>query len=139
MAPLCALLAASMLFCTDARLALWLGWIVIWGWAGMIIHGMLTRIIPFLVWFHRYSPYVGKVKVASMRGLLPDTWTRAGFGIHLSTLVLGVLAIALQQDVLVRLTGVGLLATACSLGWTVFHLIRQSPDLSALSPEEVVK
>ncbi|MBW2713669.1 MAG: hypothetical protein JRC77_07955 [Deltaproteobacteria bacterium] len=132
MAPLCGLLAVSMLFCNDARLPLELGWIVIWGWAGMIIHGMLTRIVPFLIWFHRYSPYVGKVKVASMRGLLPDTWTRVGFGLHLGTLVLGVLAIALQQDVLVRLTGVGLLATASSLGWTIFHLIRQFPDLSTL-------
>jgi hypothetical protein len=139
MAPLCALLAVSMLFCTDTRLPIWLGWIVIWGWAGMIIHGMLTRIVPFLIWFHRYSPYVGKVKVASMRGLLPDTWTRVGFVLHLSTLVLGVLAIATQQDVLVRLTGVGLLATAASLGWTVFHLIRQFPDLSALSQNETAE
>jgi hypothetical protein len=139
MAPLCALLAVSMLFCTDARLPIWLGWIVIWGWAGMIIHGMLTRIVPFLIWFHRYSPYVGKVKVASMRGLLPDTWTRVGFGLHLGTLVIGVLAIALQQDLLVRLMGVGLLATAASLGWTVFHLIRQFPDLSSLSQEEAAK
>ncbi len=139
MAPLCALLAASMLFCTDARLAICLGWIVIWGWAGMIIHGMLTRIVPFLIWFHRYSPYVGKVKVASMRGLLPDTWTRVGFGLHLTTLVIGVLAIALQQDLLVRLTGVGLLATGASLGWTIFHLIRQSPDLSSLSQEQATE
>jgi hypothetical protein len=104
-----------------------LGWLAIWGWAGMIIHGMFTRIVPFLVWFHRFSPVVGRAPVPSMRSLLPDRWTRVGLALHAASVVVGIVAIASNLDWLVRLTGLLLMATAVQLGHSLFHVLRQRP------------
>jgi hypothetical protein len=105
-----------------------LGWLALWGWAGMIIHGMLTRIVPFLVWFHRFASLVGEVPVPSVRGLLPDGWTRLGFGLHGASVVVGVVGIASGSGLLIRLTGLLVLATAANLGRSLIHVVRQRPQ-----------
>ncbi|MFQ5417103.1 MAG: hypothetical protein ACE5FL_08680 [Myxococcota bacterium] len=112
----------------DPRWGLLLGWLAIWGWAGMIVHGMLTRIVPFLVWFHRFSPRIGHARVPSLRSLLPDRRTRLGFFLHMASLVAGVVAIASGADWLARGTGLLLMATAAQLGHSLFHVLRQRPD-----------
>jgi hypothetical protein len=118
------------------RWVLLLGWMAIWGWAGMIVHGMLTRIVPFLVWFHRFSPLVGRVPVPSLRGLLPDRWTRRGFVVHVASVLAGIAAIVSGADWLARLTGLLLMATAAQLGHSIFHVLRQPvPDPPAAPPE----
>jgi len=106
----------AALWLPDPRWQILFGWMAIWGWAAMIMHGMLSRIVPFLVWFHRYSPRVGLEPVPSMRSLLSQRRIQIGFTLHLSSLVLGVAAILLQADVLAQLTGLLLVATAISLG-----------------------
>ena len=72
--------------------------VAIWGWAGLIVHGMLHRIVPFLAWFHELSPLVGKTAVPSARGLLPDARTRLGLGLHLASLLAGSAAILTRRD-----------------------------------------
>jgi hypothetical protein len=118
------------------RWVLLLGWIAIWGWAGMIVHGMLTRIVPFLVWFHRFSPLVGFVPVPSLRGLLPDRWTRRGFLVHVASVLAGIATIVSGSDWLARLTGLLLVATAVQLGHSILHVLRQPvPGRPAAQPE----
>jgi len=117
------------------RWVLLLGWIAIWGWAGMIVHGMLTRIVPFLVWFHRFSPLVGVAPVPSLRGLLPDRWTRRGFALHGASALAGIAAIVSGADWLARLTGLLLIATAAQLGSSILHVLRQPvPDPASAAP-----
>jgi hypothetical protein len=97
---------------------------------------MLTRIVPFLVWFHRFSPLVGLVPVPSLRGLLPDRWTRRGFVVHVASVLAGIAAIVSGADWLARLTGLLLMATAAQLGHSIFHVLRQPvPDPPAAEPE----
>ena len=115
--------AVAALLLPDPRWQLLFGWLTIWGWAGMIMHGMLTRIVPFLVWFHRYSPRVGFEPVPSMRSLLPQQRIKTGFILHLSSVALGVIAILTQADWLARLTGVVLVATAISLASMLIHVL----------------
>ncbi len=99
-------------------------WVAIWGWAGMIMHGMLCRIVPFLVWFHRYSARVGLEPTPSMRSLLPEAKIKTSFILHSSSVGLGAVAIGSQADWLARLTGLLLLATAVSLGGTLVHVLK---------------
>jgi hypothetical protein len=94
----------------------------------MIIHGMLTRIVPFLVWFHRFASLVGEVPVPSVRGLLPDGWTRFGFGLHGASVVAGAVGITSGSGLLIRLTGLLVLATAVSLGRSLIHVGRKRPQ-----------
>ncbi len=120
--------ASLLLLLPDPRWQVLFGWLAIWGWAGMIMHGMLSRIVPFLVWFHRYSARVGLEPVPSMRSLLPQRRIQIGLILHLSSVVVGAAAIVIQQDTLARLTGVMLAATAISLGSMLFHVLKRRPD-----------
>ncbi len=92
-----------------------LGWTTIWGWAGLIIHGMLSRIVPFLVWFHRYSGLVGKTPVPPMRQLWPKRHLRASMQLHIATLALGLLAIATTSAIITTIAGIGLMLTGVSV------------------------
>jgi len=123
----CALLitpiAMAALLLPDPRWQVLFGWLAIWGWAGLIMHGMLSRIVPFLVWFHRYSAKVGLEPVPSMRSLLSQRRIKTGFALHTSSVVLGVTAILVQADLLAQLTGLLLLATAISLASMLLHVL----------------
>jgi hypothetical protein len=131
--PITAVLACTAYFVNDPRWVVLFGWIAIWGWAGLIVHGMLSRIVPFLVWFHRFAPYVGKIPVPAMRKMLPDNWTKLGLGFHLASLFLGAIAIVTHAPWIARATGFFLLATGINLlGWMI-HVLRQQPDLSSLN------
>jgi len=110
------------------------GWLAIWGWAGMILHGMLMRIVPFLVWFHRIAPLIGKTRVPSMRSLLSQHRIGIGFAIHLTSLVLGAVAIITQADSLARITGVLLVATGVNLGASLLHVLCKSWQQLSISP-----
>jgi hypothetical protein len=116
--------AVAALLLPDPRWQVLFGWLVIWGWAATIMHGMLSRIVPFLVWFHRYSARVGLEMVPSMRSLLPQQRIKTGFFLHMGSVLLGVLAIYFQTNWLAQLTGLSLLATALSMASMLIHVLR---------------
>ncbi len=99
-----------------------LGWCAIWGWALTIVHGMLYRIVPFLVWFHRFSSRVGLEDVPTMRSLLPDSRASAALWAHSAALALGLSAALSGSDLLARLTGVAVVLTAL-LWWVNLVLV----------------
>lgn len=114
-APLVALVALTAQLSAAPRWDLLLVWLAIWGWAGVIMHGMLTRIVPFLVWYHRWSPLVGKVRVPSMKSLLPTKLAQAGLIVHGLSVLAGVVAILSGWSPLARVTGGLVVATAAIL------------------------
>jgi hypothetical protein len=118
-------IAFAALWLPDPRWQLLFGWMAIWGWAGMILHGMLSRIVPFLVWFHRYSARVGLEAVPSMRSLLSQQRILTLFALHSGSVVLGVASIFFQADILAQLTGVMLVVTAISLGSMLIHVLKK--------------
>ncbi len=109
--PLAFAVAAMVWLSDHPRWPILIGWLIIWGWAGLIIHGMLSRIVPFLVWFHRYSWLVGKTRVPPMRRLWPKRHLRMTLIAHGATLVLGTSAIVTRSHHLAAATGVGLMLT----------------------------
>jgi hypothetical protein len=111
-ALLCGPVAVAALTLSSPALPLLFGWLAIWGWAGMIIHGMLYRILPFLVWFHRLSRFVGIVPVPPMRRILPDAMIRRALAAHVASVVLGVVAIATGSVLAAQVTGASLLVVA---------------------------
>ncbi|MBP81169.1 MAG: hypothetical protein CL395_04270 [Acidiferrobacteraceae bacterium] len=132
LAPLTGALAVITCFTEDPRATLLFGWVAIWGWAGIIVHGMLSRIVPFLIWFHRFAPHIGRMPVPAMRNLLPDAWVKFGLGLHVSSLVLGAVAIAMRDPGVSRVTGFLVFSTGLSLLHWIVHLLRQKPDLEVV-------
>ena len=116
--------AIAALLLPDPRWQILFGWLAVWGWAGMIMHGMLSRIVPFLVWFHRFSARVGLEPVPSMRGLLSQRKIHTGFMLHASSVITGVAAIMLQSDTLAKVAGLLLIAAAISLASMLIHVLR---------------
>lgn len=47
------------------------GFLFLAGFLGFIITAHLYKIVPFLVWFHRFSPLVGKQKVPMLAQMVP--------------------------------------------------------------------
>ena len=117
-------IAIAALWLPDPRWQVLFGWVAIWGWAGMIMHGMLSRIVPFLVWFHRFSARVGLEPVPSMRSLLSQRRIRLGFVLHISSFAVGALAIVSQLNLLAQFTGLLLVATAISLFSMLLHTLK---------------
>jgi len=117
-------IAVAAFVLPDPRWQVLFGWLLIWGWAATIMFGMLTRIVPFLVWFHRYSAKVGLEIVPSMRSLLSQQRIKTVFILHLSSVLLGVIAIYFQTDWLAQLMGLTLIACAFSIASMLIHVLR---------------
>jgi hypothetical protein len=116
-------LGAAAVLADDTRWPLAFGWTVLFGWAGLVVHGMLGRIVPFLVWFHRFSRRVGLEAVPSMKQLLPDALPRLGFVIHATTLLAGLAALAFGLPLLARITGAGVALTGLALLATIVRTL----------------
>ncbi len=55
----------------DERFIMSAGWFLMMGFVGFLITSHLYKIIPFLVWFERYAPLVGKQKVPMLNEMIP--------------------------------------------------------------------
>jgi hypothetical protein len=98
------------------------------------ILGMLYKILPFLVWFHRYGPFVGRGRVPSLADMLSQRIQVAGYYLH----VLGVL-IASAASVLghtrcarmaAALIAVSVFLFAINSFHILSHLLRSDTDES---------
>lgn len=72
-----------------ARLAFGYGVLALFGWVSVMIVGMTYKIVPFLVWHHRYSDLVGLRPVPPATQLLGALLPQTGFWLlHAATVTL---------------------------------------------------
>jgi uncharacterized protein with PQ loop repeat len=83
------------------RLQLAYGFVALPGFIGSVIVGQLHKILPFLVWFHRFSPYVGLRAVPAASELLPEPPQRVQWFLMHGGIVGATLGLVLAQPVLV--------------------------------------
>jgi len=125
-APLTALCAVAAWSLEAPHGDVLFGWLALVGWIGMIMHGMLTRIVPFLVWLHRFAPWSAAVDgtaAPTVQDLRPDALVRRGFALHVGSLLLGAAAILTGSDPLARLTGLSLVLTAAAIGHQIARVL----------------
>ena len=103
LAPLVGLVALVAYLSDDPRWSVLLGWLAIWGWAGMIAHGLL---------------------------LAGSAGCRRAHTLHAVSLVLGVIAIFTGISWLARFTGLLLVVTALNLGSSLVPLLREQYALT---------
>ena len=63
------------------NLTLIYGYMIIFGYLSMLIVGQMYKIVPFLVWYHKYSSKVGIEKVPMLKEMFNEKY--AGYGLHL--------------------------------------------------------
>lgn len=88
MALLCAAVfaLAALLFPAIDHLGTLSAVLFMLGFAMSLIHGMLYKIVPFLVWFHLFRGGV-KRGVPNMKEIIPEAWMWRHLWLHLSTLL----------------------------------------------------
>lgn len=78
------------------------GFLFFMGFLGFIITAHLYKIVPFLVWFHRFSILVGKQKVPMMADMVPKRSAYFQFVFtSLGTLICA-MALLFGQDALLK-------------------------------------
>ncbi len=65
------ILGIITIFIPNEHILMASGWFMIAGFVTFLITGHLYKIIPFLVWFERYSPLVGKERVPMLNEMYP--------------------------------------------------------------------
>ena len=74
------------------------GWLLMAGFTGFLITAHLYKIIPFLVWFERYAPLVGKQKVPMLYEMVPARQAEAQMVFTAVGVSLVALALLIQDD-----------------------------------------
>jgi len=76
-------------------------WLLFYGFFAFLITGHIYKIIPFLVWFERFSPLVGKQKVPMLADMVPYKSSQAQFVFSAIGVVLITIAIVTKTEILI--------------------------------------
>ena len=86
------------LFVPNTVLFLSMGWLVLFGYITFMISGHLYKIVPFLVWYQKFSPLIGKRKVPMLKDMVPEKGATMQFVLTAIGVLIGALAIILQNN-----------------------------------------
>jgi hypothetical protein len=104
--------------------------IALLGVLGFAITGMLYKILPFLIWFHRYSNDVGRTRVPALADMLSPRLQAVGYGMHLGGVLIAAAASVLGHTRCATVAGTLIAASVLLLGinaiYIVSHLLRRS-------------
>ena len=95
-------LGIAYMFNSYEPLLLASGWFMFFGFFGFAITGHVYKIVPFLVWFERFSPLVGKQKVPMLADMLPPRSSQAQFVFGALGVSVVAIAIVFQKDMLIK-------------------------------------
>ncbi|MBF0629170.1 MAG: hypothetical protein HQL91_13210 [Magnetococcales bacterium] len=105
------------------------------GWVTPVMIGMLHKIIPFLVWFHRFSSLAGLVEIPMMDDLSPLRVVNAQVWLLFGTVATLLLAVLTGWDPLVRLGGVGLMLVGAISLYALWFALRITPPKAPEMPD----
>ncbi len=105
MLPLALLALLAYQVTGDDRFVFFFGLLFILGFALTITVGMLYKIVPFLVWFHRFSLLIGKVRVPLLKDISPEKSAARQVIVLIAAVVSLLAGTAAQHDFVIRLGG----------------------------------
>ena len=77
-------------------------WVLFFGFFGFMITGHIYKIIPFLVWFERFSPLVGKQKIPMLADMVPQKSSQAQFVFSSIGVIVVTFAIVTKSETLLH-------------------------------------
>lgn len=98
-------------------------WLFFYGFFAFLITGHIYKIIPFLVWFERFSPLVGKQKVPMLADMVPYKSSQAQFVFSAIGVVLITIAIGTKTEILISAGASFLVLGAFAFVRSVFYMI----------------
>jgi len=123
-AMLVAVLLGVIYFITQSeRFLLAFMWVLFSGFFAFLITGHIYKIIPFLVWFEKFSPLVGKQKVPMLADMVPYKSSQAQFVFCAVGVVLVTLALLFQNTLFIDAGASFLLMGTLAFIRSVFYMI----------------
>jgi len=116
-------LGSLSLFIEYEPLLLSAAWLMFFGFFGFAITGHIYKIIPFLVWFERFAPLVGKQKVPMLVDMLPEKSSDAQFVFSSIGVVLVAFAILTQNSEFINAGASFLFVGGIALFRSVLYMI----------------
>jgi hypothetical protein len=83
------------------------------GWAGITFAGNSFKILPFLVWYHRYRPLAGREAVPMIADLYSERWAHAVIALHAAA-VAAMMAGALADSLVLLRAGAAVLSVGAA-------------------------
>jgi len=105
------------------------GWFLMAGFTGFLITSHLYKIIPFLVWFERYAPLVGKQKVPMLHEMVPKRQADAQMIFTAVGVILVGLALLIQEDKLFYGGVSALVVGAVYLLYSVYTMMQYGKEV----------
>jgi uncharacterized integral membrane protein len=94
------------------------------GWLSLAIMGQYYKILPFLVWHHRYSAKMGREPVPLLRDLYNARRARLSFYAYLAGLVAVTFCLLAGWGSGLRLAALVALAGSAGFAWTLVEVLR---------------
>jgi hypothetical protein len=105
------------------------GFTLFFGFFTFFVVGHIYKILPFLVWYQRYSPLVGKIKVPMLNDMIHEKVADAQFWITLTGLLLAIVAIISEIPVVFQIgtviMGIGTLLVIYNIYFTLIYGIQE--------------
>ncbi len=123
-----------------ARILLAYGIAGVGGWAGVTLIGNSYKILPFLVWYHRYRQFAGIRPVPVVADIYSEGVARATLAVH-ATAVVVAMAGALLGELDILRTGGALLALGAVIHlFSLVHIVLapHAPAPKRVRPGEVI-
>ena len=102
------------------------------GWLSLAIMGQFYKILPFLVWHHRYSSKIGREPVPLLRDLYKERRARLSFYLYLIGFVAVALCLIAGWRTGLRAAALVTLAGSTGFAWTLVEVL--SPHQTTARP-----
>lgn len=81
------------------NLTLIYGYLIIFGYLSMLIVGQMYKIVPFLVWYHKYSSKVGLEPVPMLKDMFNENYAQIQFYLMLTSILGSLYSLAFQNEI----------------------------------------
>lgn len=117
-------LGVSGYFMENERWVMMGFWLLTAGFFGFLISGHLYKIVPFLVWFERFAPYIDERDVPMLHQLLPEKWAKVQWLLALCGVTIGTAAIGFENTPLLYVGSLFMIVSGGVLMGIVFKVLR---------------
>ena len=108
----------------ELRLDLVYGYSILIGFFSMLTVGQMYKILPFLVWYHKYSSKVGLEPVPLLKDMFSEKSANAEFFLMIISIALGITGLLLDVPVILLFSFSIMLAASLIFAYNTFSIYR---------------
>jgi hypothetical protein len=108
------------------------GFSILFGVISMLIFGQTYKTLPFIVWLHKYQPYVGKQKTPFPRELYSEKLANYQFYTYLLAISFMIFGIIIKNEIILQAGSIALIIVAVLNLWNILKITFHKTTLKPL-------